>query len=157
MKIDTNEFIKPLIPRLVKLSERPDSVRMHLGVRSALGFSQAHFWPPFARPVAPKASFLAETEVVLGDEALESEESLHVGHHCVWTRSELLGGHQVELLPREEAQPREQVICVLARLDRPPGRVHFLEGFVSEGQLLKLGKSAATASSENLKDTFDTL
>jgi hypothetical protein len=154
VKINAKKLIKPLIPRLVKSSKSPDSVRVHLRVRSALGLSQAHFWPPFARPVAPKASLLAETEVVLGDEALESEETLHVGHHCVWARRELLGGHQVELLPREEAQPREQVICVLARLDRPPGRVHFLEGFVSERQLLELGKSAATASSENLKEKF---
>ena len=97
------------------------------GMRSAFGLAKAANVVRSASRVADDArkTFLAaEPEVLVADNAAQSEEVLQVGEDAGRVGDQALAADEVQLVAAELRQPATHVTGVQADLYCPPRRVH---------------------------------
>lgn len=91
-------LVEHIIKGLVELVQSADDIRLYFGVCPALGLAKAPWGAAVLRLLQAGEAFgLVEVEVLVGDDALETQEVLHLGHFAGWIRDEPLTAHKVHL------------------------------------------------------------
>lgn len=91
-------LVEHIIKGLVELVQSADDIRLYFGVYPALGLAKAPRGAAVLRLLQAGEAFgLVEVEVLVGDDALETQEILHLGHFTGRIRDEPLAAHKVHL------------------------------------------------------------
>lgn len=136
-----HHFVKPDVVRSVEVSQLLDGVSVYLHVSPALGFAQATRRGAAFRLLQAREAFGAvEIEVLVRDDALQTQEVLHPRQLPCRVGDKTLPAHKVDLSQGEVAQPGFQVQNVESDPNGVPGHVHDSQALVFEGQLLETGQ-----------------
>lgn len=144
----SNSLIEFDIERPIKVSQLLNDLLVYLHVSPALRLAQAARLAAALRLLQAGEAFgSVEVEVLVRDNAFESQEVLHSAKFPCWVCDQALPAHKVHLREAKVLQPVLQVQDVHSDANGVPRSVDKTQASVLEGQLLKgrdvrlLGKS----------------
>lgn len=140
LKVLPCHLVKHHIKGLVEFVQSADDVRVYFGVSSALGFAQTPRGAAVLRLLQARESLgFIKIEMFVGNNALESQEILHLCHLAGWINDKPLAADEVHLREGKILHPALQVKRVDPYSQRAPRRVDQPQRSILEGQDFESG------------------